>query len=835
MNEKGKTTLDTCERIRKDLLFKNIIIKNSCRLRQKSNDDYANSKILTDLEPVRRKIKYIKKEKNDLLESNDNISVDLNTNLVQNNHIKKRFYLNFNFGNKEQKPKIVTERIIENKIEENIFNKIKIIKVNQTKKIPINHDYSSELTKTEYNLYENNNKGNNNNFKYNNDDIKNSIADLKKNLNTNGQRKINWKRSNSISKIMNSLYYNSYTTEKDERVTEEKPIKLNKKTKLKIINNNDYLIDNEKLFSKSNIIIKNKISIFTNNLNIIKIKKEKNGEDKSRENKHIYITKNNIKGNKLNLIRDIHPLRREENSFLTNDEKGEIIRNNKFKLIKVKMAYQKSDTKNATELDYVNNKIINQNNNYHKLKKRRINENNEINKTTNNQPTENIIKRGGNYISPRIRYKQKRIMLLDNKKDNVFNLNNINFEKNNYLWINNINRNNYSNLNSKNNNEKEKDNFYIQFFDDIIELCNGIEEKTMFKISIKKINKKYIINFGKISFENIINNSRINFDFCFKYFCIILISFCFLSKEGDLYTNNSEKIHLLFIQYIYSALCLIGYQDLNSKNIKRFLSDYNLYKNVSIIQCTKSIIKILFEEREEYICMNKILKQLMVNINRINISKMIKIINETILFCFNQTIYNKYSINSFQSNNLFSSFINHREEFNKNEKSIAVPYIKTNLQKPFCLVLDLDETISHSIKLSSGNYFFLRPRTIEFLKELSQFYEIIIFTSSPKEYADDILDKIDPNNNLITHRLYKSHVFFEKGKSVKKLELIGRDLNKIIFVDNLKYNAKYNLKNLYLIPSWTDDIFDEEINKLKKKLKYIYESGKFNDDVTKGL
>ena len=64
MNEKGKTTLDTCERIRKDLLFKNIIIKNSCRLRQKSNDDYANSKILTDLEPVRRKIKYIKKEKN---------------------------------------------------------------------------------------------------------------------------------------------------------------------------------------------------------------------------------------------------------------------------------------------------------------------------------------------------------------------------------------------------------------------------------------------------------------------------------------------------------------------------------------------------------------------------------------------------------------------------------------------------------------------------------------------------------------------------------------------------------------------------------------------------
>ena len=83
--------------------------------------------------------------------------------------------------------------------------------------------------------------------------------------------------------------------------------------------------------------------------------------------------------------------------------------------------------------------------------------------------------------------------------------------------------------------------------------------------------------------------------------------------------------------------------------------------------------------------------------------------------------------------------------------------------------------------------------------------------------------------------LYKPHVIFERGKSVKKLNLIGRDLNKIIFVDNMKCNAKYNPKNLYLIPSWTDDIYDDELFKLKEKLKYIYCSGKFNDDITKAL
>ena len=385
------------------------------------------------------------------------------------------------------------------------------------------------------------------------------------------------------------------------------------------------------------------------------------------------------------------------------------------------------------------------------------------------------------------------------------------------------------------NNTQENENIIIQFFDDIIDLCNGIKEKTIFEVIIKKINKKYFIDYDKISFEANLKNIKNNFKNCFKYFSIILISFCFLSIEDNLYKANFEKIHLLFIQFIHSSLNLIGYQNLNSKSIKLFLNEYNLFRKVSIIQCTNSIVELLFNEIKEYNSLSNILKQLMEKVPSGNIKEMIKIINKTILFCFNKTQYNKRYINSFYRINLFTKNFHNMEENNKKENYISIPFIKTNMKKNFCLVLDLDETISHSIKLNFGNYFFLRPGTIEFLNELSKFYEIIIFTSSPKEYADDILNKIDSNGDLISHRLYKPHVIFEKGKSVKKLELIGRDLNKVIFVDNLKYNAKYNLKNLYLITSWTDDINDNELYKLGNKLKYIYESGKFNDDVTKGL
>jgi len=67
------------------------------------------------------------------------------------------------------------------------------------------------------------------------------------------------------------------------------------------------------------------------------------------------------------------------------------------------------------------------------------------------------------------------------------------------------------------------------------------------------------------------------------------------------------------------------------------------------------------------------------------------------------------------------------------------------------------------------------------------------------------------------------------------LDLIGRDLNKIICVDNLEKNAKYNKENLYLISSWYNDIFDKELIFLKNKLIKIANDGKYDNDITKAL
>ena len=837
MKSKYNRFLDTSGRFRTDKNFKNTILKNCSRLRQRSTDDHytnRNNTVQPKLNNIRRIRNYQKL--NSLKEnfyntkdinnnSKDNISIDMNINNEDKKrkkdtrtNIRKAFLKDINNleskENNENKEKDKNDSFIEvNKIKE------KSIEKNDNKKY---NNIGNNRNNTENHRNRLLVKKNHNIIKSEtNDGIKELFIDIKENNFT----KSNYKRSNSIRRIMNSLYYNSYTADKKDKNTYNSNINENNS----IINK--YEIDKINI-THLHTHTKNQNLVFNNNnFNTENNKNEKITLNSNTNSSYIYKKKNKQFGNKHNSNNIIfNTYSTEDNSFITNNDANKEYfkktnnENQNKNLIKVKIVYQKPSKRSQLIKENIvsNNKIsINQNfNRYSRRRKllfeKKVSEDIDAAKMNADEKKVNE-----NFMAPFLRYSQDKKIIFNTKDE--------------------INKKNEDDIITNDTNENNNDNYIIEFFDDIIELCNSIEERTIFDILTKNINKKYIIDYEKFIINKKINEIKDNFDYCFKYFCIIIITFYFLSKDEILYKYNSVKIHLLFIQYIYSSLCYIGYQDLNSKNIKRFFKDYHFKKKVSIIQCTTSIIKLLFDEKEEYSSLNNVLKQLMVNARTTKVEDMTKIINQTILFCFNkktktQSPFPYLKQRNSAINSIYNNYVSNNKEENKNdEKYPGVPYIKTSMRKKFCLVLDLDETISHSLKLSFGYYFFLRPGVINFLTELSELYEIIIFTSSPKMYADNIIDKIDEKGILISHRLYKPHVIFERGKSVKKLNLIGRDLNKIIFVDNMKSNAKYNPKNLYLIPTWTDDIYDDELFKLKNKLKYIYSSGKFNDDITKAL
>ena len=115
----------------------------------------------------------------------------------------------------------------------------------------------------------------------------------------------------------------------------------------------------------------------------------------------------------------------------------------------------------------------------------------------------------------------------------------------------------------------------------------------------------------------------------------------------------------------------------------------------------------------------------------------------------------------------------------------------------------------------------IRPFCLHFLNELKSLYEIVIFTSGTKEYADRILNSLDKRGDIFKYRLYRQHTTLDGYISVKDLSLLGRDLNKTIIIDNLKDNFKVQPDNGLFIKTWISDILDEEMRQLEKILKDI--------------
>ena len=176
--------------------------------------------------------------------------------------------------------------------------------------------------------------------------------------------------------------------------------------------------------------------------------------------------------------------------------------------------------------------------------------------------------------------------------------------------------------------------------------------------------------------------------------------------------------------------------------------------NKNIFKIFQNFINSFFNGKYKNNNIKNCINQLIENLNKISLDNIINIINDTILYNYNN------------NSNIKINYNNNEEEYKK-LLIPSVPFIKSSLTKKYCLALDMDETISHKLIFDFGNYFILRPKVINFLVKISQYYEIIIFTSSMKSYADNILDKIDKENKFFSYRLYNKHTDIIKGKTTK--------------------------------------------------------------------
>lgn len=72
---------------------------------------------------------------------------------------------------------------------------------------------------------------------------------------------------------------------------------------------------------------------------------------------------------------------------------------------------------------------------------------------------------------------------------------------------------------------------------------------------------------------------------------------------------------------------------------------------------------------------------------------------------------------------------------------------------------------------------------------------------------------------MIQHRLYRHHISINGDKWIKDLSLIGRDLSKVIMIDDLHKNFEKQPDNGIQIKAFTGDGNDTSLQELCPVLK----------------
>jgi CTD nuclear envelope phosphatase 1 len=160
------------------------------------------------------------------------------------------------------------------------------------------------------------------------------------------------------------------------------------------------------------------------------------------------------------------------------------------------------------------------------------------------------------------------------------------------------------------------------------------------------------------------------------------------------------------------------------------------------------------------------------------------------------------------------------------------------------LILDLDETLIHSTATSCQNFDFMvevlvnrasclyyvlkRPHLDHFLNVVSNWYNLVIYTASVREYADPVINLIDDNRRYFKKRLFRSDCTQTSSSHyLKDISLIECDLSKICLLDNSAPSFALFPDNAIPIESWRDDQNDSALLDLLPFLDAL----RFVDDV----
>ena len=433
-----------------------------------------------------------------------------------------------------------------------------------------------------------------------------------------------------------------------------------------------------------------------------------------------------------------------------------------------------------------------------------------------------------------------------------------------------INKENISNLSLSNIEDiySNENILYIFHFLTNIEKCYQELNKDLKVNTLKNIDYKVKIAYTYLNIvlddKNLLskiflyNEDDIN-EFLNRELCLFL-SILFLDDLANGLNENNIKEFVICHNYchinlLYVILIVVDKIEtsLSEKKIKfeKNSLQYNDYQKCKILLEINANKINVNKYKEHFHTNNKIIKNIFSNLLRIfreindNISQnILEIVNiaktskfRTIIFNYIKTnflinekinqVLKKYqypeeSIQEDSKND--NKDTNEEREINDQNiniiEEIKIPFLppkKSDDKRDYCLVLDLDETLVHFFEDKKEAYVKVRMGAEHFITVLSQYCEIVIFTASTKFYCDIVIDGFDCKN-LIDYKLCREYTYDYNGINVKDLSKLGRDLNKIIIIDNIEENYIFQPSNGLNISDFEGDENDNELTYLLEDL-----------------
>ena len=131
----------------------------------------------------------------------------------------------------------------------------------------------------------------------------------------------------------------------------------------------------------------------------------------------------------------------------------------------------------------------------------------------------------------------------------------------------------------------------------------------------------------------------------------MVIPLIFLHKDETIYKNSWIEAKKIFESFIYKCIENIGQKSMSHKKIDSFVDEFkknnniteeNNDMNLNMEECCIELIKTIFKNYKEYFPLKKATEQLLSIINNESIIKIINIVNDTILYCFNHKQKNSF-------------------------------------------------------------------------------------------------------------------------------------------------------------------------------------------------